>query len=186
MVERNRRQYPRVKLKQVSTRITAGGALHIGLPVENVSLGGCFVPTRTPLKVGTEVRLEMQRLGVSHAINVLGRVVSTAVAKPGQLGGMGIAFFPMSRETSLRIEGLIGQVDPAAVRANVEAAGRSTDPETPAVSGRALVPAAEVAALREQLSAYAHEVKQKDARIAELEATVKRVTERLLRYGGKP
>ncbi len=180
MVERNRRQHPRVKLKQVSTRVTVGGALHIGLAVENMSLGGCFVPSRAPFKVGTEVRLEVQRPGASHAISVLGRVVSTATAGPGHATGMGIAFFPMSKETSQRIEGLIGSVAPSAVRANVEASARRTEPEMPAVApASGLAPAVELAELRSEVRSLEAQLQTRDARIAELEAALERLRRRV-------
>ena len=58
MSEPNRRRYPRVKPKHLATRVRSGEELHIGLGIENISLGGTFVRCNTPLKAGREVTLE--------------------------------------------------------------------------------------------------------------------------------
>lgn len=186
MASQNRRRHRRVKLNRVSTRLSAGSALHIGLSVENVSLGGCFVKSATPLKVGTEVHLEIHRPGASSTINVLGRVVSVASGGPGRTPGMGIAFFPMPRDVSQRIEGLIGSVDPSAVRATLAASELRTDPQIPMLA-RVPLPGenAETADLHEQLASLTAQLKKKDARIAELEELVERLRQRLILYGGK-
>jgi Tfp pilus assembly protein PilZ len=186
MSERNRRRHRRVQLKQVSTRLSGAGALHIGLAVDNMSLGGCFVRCPTPLQVGTEVKLEIHRPGASQTINLFGRVVSTAVARAHQPAGMGIAFAPMPREVSQRIEGLVGSVDPQAVRASVHASETRTDREIPVLLpavGQA--PSVEVDELRTQIETLMALVKKKDQRIGELEAQVERLKQRLVLYGGK-
>jgi Tfp pilus assembly protein PilZ len=186
MTERNRRRHRRVPLKQVSTRVTSAGALHIGLAVENISLGGCFVRCPTPLKVGTEVKLEIHRPGASQTINLFGRVVSNAVARPHQPPGMGIAFAPMPRDVSQRIEGLVGSVDPMAVRANVHPSDTRTDREIPVLTP-ATAPPSNVAVeeLRTQLELLEAQLKKKDHRIADLEGQVERLKQRLVLYGGK-
>lgn len=183
MVDRNRRRHRRVRLNRVSTRLSATGALHIGLSVENMSLGGCFVKSPTPLKLGTEVHLEIQRPGASTTINVLGRVVSIASGGPGRTPGMGIAFFPMPRDVSQRIEGLIGAVDPNAVRATIEASELRTDPRIPVL--HPVAPETEAEDLHEQIASLTAQLKKKDTRIAELEALVERLRNRLTLYGGK-
>jgi len=186
MAERNRRRYRRVPLKQVSTRLSANGALHIGLAVENMSLGGCFVRSANLLKVGTEVKLEIHRPGASQNINLFGRVVSNATSLAGHSQGMGIAFAPMPREVSQRIEGLVGSVDPMAVRAIVHLPEARTDPALPALS-RVPGPPVTVALdeLREQVKVLEAQLKKKDHRIADLEAQVERLKQRLILYGGK-
>lgn len=186
MPERNRRRHRRVPLKQVSTRVTSAGALHIGLAVENMSLGGCFVRCPTPLKVGTEVKLEIHRPGASQTINLFGRVVSNAVARPHQPPGMGIAFAPMPRDVSQRIEGLVGSVDPQAVRATVHAAETRTDREIPVLTPVAGPPTSlAVEELRAQLETLEALLVKKDHRIGELEGQVERLKQRLVLYGGK-
>ena len=57
----NRRKHARVKPKQLATRVRAGEELHIGLGIENISMGGVFVRCNTPLKVGRVVTLELLR-----------------------------------------------------------------------------------------------------------------------------
>jgi len=186
MAERNRRRHARVKLKQVSTRLKAKDALHIGLLVENMSLGGCFVRCPTPLRKGVEVTLEVMRPGASHPIPVAGKVVSSFPAAPGQTAGMGIAFYPMPREVKARIEGLVAAVSPLAVRANVEPSQAVTDPAMLAVgSVPGNPPAAEAMNLRSQVAAMTMQLKKKDERIAELEAKVEALKQRLILYGGK-
>lgn len=152
--------------------------------MDNISLGGCFVRCPTPLAVGTEVKLEIHRPGASAPIPVFGRVVSSAAARPGHPPGMGIAFAPMPRETSQRIEGLVGAVDPMAVRAHVLPSETRTDPAIPVLMP-APPTAVELEELREHLKALQDQVARKDHRIAELEAQVERLKQRLLLYGGR-
>jgi Tfp pilus assembly protein PilZ len=183
MPERNRRRHRRVQLKHVSTRLTAAGALHIGLRVENLSLGGCFVRCPTLLNLGTEVKLEIHRPGASQPIPVPGRVVSHR-GRPTP--GMGIAFAPMPREVRQRIEGLVGAVDPLAIRVQMHPSETKTDPAIPVLQPAQTVPSVEVNELCEQLSSLEALLKKKDQRIAELEAQVERLKQRLILYGGKP
>jgi hypothetical protein len=178
MVDRNRRKHRRVKMRSISTRLSAGGAMQIGLAIEDMSLGGCFVRCSTPFKVGTEVSLEIHPAGTTSSIQVLGRVVSKATPGVGRDSGMGIAFFPLPRDVSQRIEALIGDVDPTAVRGTIEA----TEPRAQAAPRASLTNAAE---LHRHIAALTEQLKKRDARIAELESQVERLRQRLILYGGK-
>ena len=42
-MKKNQRRHARVKPRAMSSRVRVGGALHLGLAVENLSLGGAFV-----------------------------------------------------------------------------------------------------------------------------------------------
>lgn len=65
--------------------------------VSDVSRGGCFVDTLSPLPIGSRIRLTLH--GSSVAFETAGSVVYT------QQGlGMGIAFDPMSPEQQLTLE----------------------------------------------------------------------------------
>jgi molecular chaperone DnaK len=116
----NRRRHARVKPKQLASRLAAGSALHIGLPVDNISMGGLYVRCLQPLPAGTRVSLELTRPGAPRTIPVMGRVVSAVTAqqaeKSGVHPGMGIAFDELPPHIEVRIEGVVAVVDPDATR----------------------------------------------------------------------
>jgi hypothetical protein len=120
----NRRRHQRVKPKQLISRVQGGEALHIGLVVENISVGGAFVRCASPMRVGTRVKLELQRPGATTPILVNGVVTSTL--NPAQAAerkvspGMGVAFDAMPPHVEARIEGIIGAANPEALKANVD------------------------------------------------------------------
>ncbi|MBS1150293.1 MAG: PilZ domain, partial [Myxococcaceae bacterium] len=107
----NRRRFPRVKPKQLATRVRSGDDLHIGLGIENISMGGAFVRCNSPMKVGRAVVLEVMRAGASQPLEIEGKVtssVSLAVAAATQrTAGMGITFDPLPPHVEQRLEGLI-------------------------------------------------------------------------------
>lgn len=121
----NRRRHQRVKPKQLVSRVQGGEAIHLGLVVENISVGGAFVRCQSPMKVGTRVVLELNRQGASTPIPVSGVVAS--IVTPQQAAqrkvsaGMGIAFDAMPPHVEVRIEGIVGNADPAALKADIGA-----------------------------------------------------------------
>lgn len=129
MVASNRRKHARVKAKQVASRVEGGNSLHIGLPVENVSMGGLYLRCPQPLAVGTRVTLELTRPGVQKPIQVTGKVVSSltgaAAQKRALPPGMGVAFDELAPHLEVRLEGLVAAIDPKAVVATV---GATTEP----------------------------------------------------------
>jgi Tfp pilus assembly protein PilZ len=121
----NRRRHPRVKPKQLVSRVQGGEAIHLGLVVESLSVGGAFVRCLTPMKVGTRVALELHRQGASTPIPVTGVVASAITNQQAQQRkvspGMGIAFDAMPPHVEARIEGIIGAIDPTALKADIGA-----------------------------------------------------------------
>lgn len=121
----NRRRHARVKLRQLASRLAADNALHLGLPVDNISMGGLYVRCLQPLPAGTKVSLELTRPGSPRPIPVLGRVVSAVspaqAEARGIAPGMGIAFDELPPHIEVRIEGVVAVVDPDATRAREHA-----------------------------------------------------------------
>ncbi len=121
----NRRRHQRVKPKQLVSRVQGGEALHIGLVVENISVGGAFVRCPSPLKVGTRVSLELHRPGAATPIPVSGVVASIVTPQQATAhkvsAGMGVAFDAMPPHIEARIEGIIGATDPTALKADIGA-----------------------------------------------------------------
>lgn len=138
----NRRRHQRVKPKQLISRVQGGDALHIGLVVENISVGGAFVRCASPMRVGTRVKLELQRPGASTPITVSG-VVASAV-NPAQAAerkvsaGMGIAFDAMPPHVEARIESIIGASNPEALKVKVDSSEETNT--APVVRGSDEVP----------------------------------------------
>ncbi len=138
----NRRRHPRVRPRQLATRVRSGDDLHIGLGIENISMGGIFVRCNTPMKVGRAVTLEVLRAGASQPLEIEGTVTSSvsmaAAAASHRSAGMGISFDPLPPHVEQRLEGLIVSIDPSAMK--VPAAKRVV--KAPAIQeGTELTPA---------------------------------------------
>ncbi len=92
----NRRKQARVKPKQLTARIRAGDALHIGLGIDNLSVGGAFVRCNTVLPVGQKVKLEIQRPGAIQLLTFSGTVMScispAQAAQTKGVAGVGLKF----------------------------------------------------------------------------------------------
>jgi Tfp pilus assembly protein PilZ len=116
----NRRRHPRVRPKQLATRVRSGDDLHIGLGIENISMGGAFVRCNTPMKVGRAVTLEVMRAGASQLLEIDGTITSSvtmaAAAAAHRSAGMGISFDRLPPSVALRLEGLIVSIDPSAMQ----------------------------------------------------------------------
>ncbi len=116
----NRRRFLRVRPKQIATRVRAGDELHIGLGIENISMGGIFVRCNTPMKVGRVVVLEVMRAGVTQTLELEGTVTSSvsmaAAAASHRSAGMGISFDALAPHVQHRLEALIVSIDPSAIK----------------------------------------------------------------------
>lgn len=117
---RNQRRHTRVKPKSMSSRVRVGGALHIGLAVENLSLGGAFVrcPTSPPLR--SHATLELVVPGVTTPLLLPGHVahvVSLAEAQKKQaLAGFSIEFVePLPPNAKQGLDRLLRTIDPRAL-----------------------------------------------------------------------
>ncbi len=68
---------------------------------KNISAGGIFIETRTPLPVGTTVEMRFQPPGASGVIDVVGKVVWVNPYREGEENpnpGMGIQFTGLDDE----------------------------------------------------------------------------------------
>ena len=169
MADNNRRRFARVKPKQLTTRIHADSGLHIGLAVENISLGGLFVRSGTPLKVGTAVTLDLLRPGAALPLTITGKItsmVSPATAKAHNLSpGMGIAFDPLPDHVVPRLDGLIATIDPS---------GLEEPPEPKAKSPREMEK--QIEALKLEVLKRNRTITDLTAEIDKLHATLRRLT----------
>ncbi len=164
---RNQRRHARVKPKAMSSRVRVGGALHIGLAVENLSLGGAFVrcPTSPPLRSHATVELVVP--GVTAPLVLPGKVahvVSLAEAQKGQAhAGFSIEFVqPLPGSTRQGLERLLRTIDPRAlipVEADEDSSTQMvTVPELEALDQKPPAPSAEVATLRRLVAGQEREL----------------------------
>jgi Tfp pilus assembly protein PilZ len=175
----NRRKHARVKPKQLATRVRAGQELHIGLGIEDISMGGVFVRCNTPLKVGRVVTLELLRPGASQPIAIAGKVTTAVSPSQGQqLGrsaGMGIQFDALPPHLHQRLEGLIGAIDPTAVRIPTPANAAVRKPASPSYSFKSADPAA----LQKEIDTLKTELTARNRKIEELLAENKTLWQKI-------
>lgn len=99
MATNNRRRHARVKPKQLTARIRAGEQLHIGLGIDNLSMGGAFVRCNSVLPVGQKVKLEIQRPGaiqlLTFSATVMSSVSVSQAAQAKRVPGVGLKFDAM-------------------------------------------------------------------------------------------
>jgi hypothetical protein len=104
----------------MSSRVRVAGALHIGLAVENLSLGGAFVRCAQTPALKTHASLEVTVPGALQPLVLHGKVayaVSPAEAQKKKVSpGFAIEFTqPLPHATKLGLERLLSAVDPEAV-----------------------------------------------------------------------
>jgi Tfp pilus assembly protein PilZ len=199
----NRRRFPRVRPKQLATRIRAGEELHIGLGIENISMGGVFVRCNTPMKVGRAVTLEVMRPGTAVPLEIEGKVTSSvslaAAAASHRSAGMGISFDALPPHVEQRLEGLIGSIDPSVIKKPagkrevkapvlIEKTEITASHQPPAgvyISDKTYVPIGQSAMKTEMVRSDEHlrrDLIAAEQKIAELEAENKKLRQRLLNY----
>ena len=185
----NRRKHARVKPKQLVTRVRAGADLHIGLGIENISMGGLFVRCNTPLKVGRAVILELLRPGSASPLAIAGQVTSmvtpAAAVAGNRSAGMGIKFDALPPHLQQRLEGLVGSIDPTAVRI----ATPPPKPKTTNLAFPALPPAQgpgysfkssnDLAALQKEIEALKAQIELRNRKIEELLAENKSLWQKI-------
>lgn len=104
----------------MSSRVRVAGALHIGLAVENLSLGGAFVRCAQTPPLKTHASLELTVPGVIQPLILHGKVaftVSLADAQKKSVSpGFAIEFTqPVPHAARLGLERLLSTIDPNAV-----------------------------------------------------------------------
>lgn len=116
----NNRRHHRVKPRLLSARLRVGGKLHIGVAVQDLSLGGAYVRCLTPTEVDAHVVLDILVPGLKAPLRLPGRVayvVSPADAEADQTEpGFAIGFNePLPPHTHLGLERLLAAIDPKAL-----------------------------------------------------------------------
>lgn len=99
----HRRQHGRVRTVGLTARLFAGGRLATSLPIENLSLGGAFLRTLVPIRVGTTVGLQLHCPGRPQPLSLAGKIVTGLrpdLAVLRGAAGLGVAFEPLSPEQS--------------------------------------------------------------------------------------
>jgi Tfp pilus assembly protein PilZ len=93
-----RRKHPRVELRCIIDYLARRDFLICEM--KDLSIGGVFAVTRTPLREGEIVHLDFYLPGIRHKIKLKGRVVRRVTEddaeKDGRIAGMGIEFLDVA------------------------------------------------------------------------------------------
>jgi hypothetical protein len=173
------RRHRRVAARGVAAQVDAGAAAdHCN--IENISVGGLFLRTATPMPLGMPVRVELAKAGQRVPLAVSGRVVSVVTEadanKHDLPPGVGIELDPMSADTERRYYALLRELglqdlaDPRSLEPD-DLHGTAT-PDTQQV-------ASNVRGLLDMLTDALQRVKERDEKIAKLEGEIRRLTARL-------
>ena len=145
----------------LSSRVRVGGALHLGLAVENLSLGGAFVrcPSSPPLRTHTTVELLVP--GLAQPLVMAGHVVFVVTPAQASAGGRAAGFAvqfvdPLPPRTQQGLERLLRDLDPRA-RIPIDS-GESPTASMPRPA--AAEAPSELAALRERLGQQERELER--------------------------
>lgn len=108
-----------MKPQQVTARIRSPGGLHIGLGIENISVGGAFVRCNTVIPVASRVSLEISRVGGAQPMVVPAKVttcVSPADAtRTGRAAGVGLEFLSVAPHIESWLTGIVASLLPKPV-----------------------------------------------------------------------
>lgn len=188
-----------MKPQQLTARIRAPVGLHIGLGVENISLGGAFVKCNTVIPVASRVSLELTRPGAAQPIVIPAQVtvsVSPAEAtRTGRPPGVGLTFLSLAPHVEAWLTHLVQSLAPKPVAAAAPPvlepvrARRVLPPSRPPPDPEVTQPGVPVPGDAEQ--ALRKEVQQLRARLAKHEALLEELTIenrklRSLLKGGRP
>lgn len=179
-MKKNERRHTRIKPKAMSSRVRVGGALHLGLAVENLSLGGAFVRGAQAPPLRSHATLELAVPGVNQPLVLPGQVafvLTVAEAASRKMpAGFAIEFVkPLPPHLQRGLEHLLRELDPNALiplTSTDEAASARTQ------SLEAFQPPGELAALRKQLAAHEREIERLEKENARLRAQVQQLQSR--------
>jgi len=106
----NKRRHQRVQGKGVASHVRSSDR-SVACQVENISAGGVFVKTPTPVQLGLPVMVDLVKPGLKRSLRLSGRVVSviSAVDAPrlGRAAGMAVQFDPLPPDTEQRMHQLL-------------------------------------------------------------------------------
>jgi Tfp pilus assembly protein PilZ len=149
-VESKHRRHTRVEAKvagHVRTGDAAGAA-----EVENISVGGLFMKTNSPLPVGLALTIELR--SARETVQLAGKVVGTTPL------GVGVEFAALPAETERKLRELLDELERAPDAATVTAVAHPDDTN--------------VRGLLELLSDALHKLKERDREIVELKRLLKK------------
>jgi hypothetical protein len=116
--KRNQRRHARIQPRAMSSRVRVGGALHIGLGVENISMGGAFVRCGQAPPLKSHASLELTVPGVNQPLMLPGKVAFVVTAADASTrkvaAGFAIEFVhPLPPQLQRGLERLLGSIDPS-------------------------------------------------------------------------
>lgn len=173
------RRHRRVEARGVNAHVDADEELD-DCQIENISVGGLFLRTSTPMPLGMPVRVDLVKPGLKTSLQVTGKVVSVVTDAESERQdippGVGIEFDALSLDTEKRLHALLRdlgltdlaeptEIDPDSLYA-------TASPDTQQV-------AANVRGLLDMLTDALHKVKERDEEIVKLKAEVRRLTTEL-------
>lgn len=156
------RRHPRLRPKLLSSRVRVGGALHLGLAVENLSLGGAFVRCASSPPLRTHATVELLVPGQAQPLVLPGAVVFVVTPAQAVAGhraaGFAIQFVDaLAPRTRQGLERLLRGLDPRApIPLDTGAQPTGSMPTVPADA--ATDPSAELAVLRQRLAEQQREL----------------------------
>lgn len=171
------RRYRRVEAKGVAAHVEERLD---DAQIENISVGGLFLRTTTPIPLGMPVRVDLVKPGIRNSLLLNGRVVSVVTEAESERhdvpAGVGIEFDVMPVETEKRLHALLRELglDDLAEPTEIapDALYATASPDTQQV-------AANVRGLLEMLTDALHKVKERDEEITKLKGEVRRLTNEL-------
>lgn len=185
-MKKNQRRHARVKTKAMSSRVRVGGALHLGLSVENLSLGGAYVRCAQVPPLHSYASIELAVPGVNQPLVLAGKVAfalsATDAAARKMPPGFAIEFVkPLPPHVQRGLERLLRELDEKALIPLV--AGRQEDDDQLPSSDRtqsipAFEPPGEVEALRKLVAAHEREIERLEKENAMLRAQLTKLSRR--------
>jgi len=165
------RRHRRVEGKGLTAQIDADDC-----NIENISVGGLFIRTTTPMPLGMPVRVDLTKPGFESSVQVSGRVVSVVTAADSERldspPGNGIELDPMPLATEKQLHALLRELglkdlaEPTELEPNQLYA--TTNPDTAQV-------ASNVRGLLDMLTDALQKVRERDEEILKLKAEIRKL-----------
>jgi Tfp pilus assembly protein PilZ len=165
------RRHRRVGAKGVTAHIDADDC-----NIENISIGGLFIRTTSPMPIGMPVHVDLTKPGFPSSLQVSGRVVSVVTAAESERldspPGVGIEFDPLPLATEKQLHALLGELgladlaEPTELEPNQLYA--TTNPDTAQV-------ASNVRGLLDMLTDALQKVRERDEEILKLKAEIRKL-----------
>jgi len=162
----------------LASRVRVGGALHLGVAVENLSLGGAFVRCASSPPLRTHATVELLVPGLPQHLVMAGTVVFVVTPAQAATGtrtaGFAVQFVdPLPLRTQQGLERLLRELEPTA-RIPIDTGERPTaSMPRPGAAPAPAEPPAELAVLRERLAQQERELQRLRAENERLTAALR-------------